>query len=63
MLKPFVPPAVCVSLYLCISVDRFLDGLIHRDAGEWILVTKLDTETILHELLLLVHLWVVSGET
>ncbi len=37
-----------------------IDDLIHMDAAEVILATKLVTETILHELL--VHLLVVNGK-
>ena len=56
---PIQAKAVCASCCLCISVDCFLDGLIHSGTAEGILVTKLDTETTLHELF--VHLWVVNG--
>ena len=56
---PIQAKAVSASCCLCISVDCFLDGLIHSGTAEGILVTKLDTETTLHELL--VHLWVVNG--
>ena len=44
-----------MSMYLGI-----IDDLIHMDAAEVILATKLVTETILHELL--VHLLVVNGK-
>ena len=58
--SPIQAKALCASCCLCISVDCFLDGLIHMDAAEGILATKLDTETTFHEQLLLVHLWVVN---
>ena len=56
----FQAESLCASCCMCISVDCFLDGLIHRNETEGILATKLDTETTLHELL--VHLWVVNGK-
>ena len=37
---PFQAKARCVSCCLCISVDCFLDDLIHWDAVEWILATS-----------------------
>ena len=52
--SPFQARSIGASCCLCISVDCFLDGLIHMDAAEGILAIKLDTETTLHELL--VHL-------
>ena len=37
---PFQAKALCASCCLCISVDCCLDGLVHRDAVEWILTTS-----------------------
>ena len=54
-LKPY-----SVSCCIGISVDCFLEDLIHGDAAVGILATKVDTETTLHELL--VHIWVINGK-
>ena len=46
---------------MCLLLSRYIgiiDDLIHMDAAEVILATKLVAETTLHERLL--HLWVVN---
>ena len=59
--SPFQAEALCASCCLGISIDCFLNCLIHGYPAKGILATKLNTEATLHELL--VYLWVINGKT